>query len=160
MLCKRMIPCLDVHGGHGHGRSHNLSLELNLFFGIGAGYDNHWRDIAQLRSDGLLQQRFTTLLAFLLFRAGRPPDDLIVGFVGTGEMNLVYIGMVDQVPPNLSTTIDYCEIVAVYGSLESLLDVWPQISIDGVHLEQTYLALVKHLGDDIHHANRSDIARP
>ena len=86
------------------------------------------------------------------------PDNIVVGFVGAGDMHLINVAVVDEIASFLCTAVHHHKKTLLDGLGKSLLDVGAEIGIDRVHLEQNHFALVEHLGDDIHRRDRGNVS--
>src|SRR5665213_3043061 len=165
-LLQRSYKCIaadPVFGQHQHlgGAAHKrgiheigsggiLGLITQLLVAVRSRYDDERRDVAKLGGDGLLEQWLMTLHARLPLRPRWSPDDIVVGFIGTGDMYLIDVAVVDEITSFIGTAVHHRKEILPDGFGKSLLNVGPEIGIDRVHLEQNDFALVEHLGADIH----------
>src|ERR1017187_9600661 len=139
-----------IRGIHEIGGGGILSLITQFLVAVGSRYDDERRDIAELGGDGLLEQWLMALHARLALWPRWSPDDIVVGFIGTGDMHLIDVAVVDEVATFIGTAVHHRKEILPDGFGKSLLNVGPEIGIDRVHLEQNDFALVEHLGADIH----------
>src|ERR1700722_16619945 len=84
----------SIHEKGGRG---GLRLKAQFPVAVRSRYDDDRRDVAELRGDGFLEQRFLALHAHLALRPRRSPDDIVVGFIRTGYMHLIDVAVVDEI---------------------------------------------------------------
>src|ERR1700683_3419998 len=101
---------IDEKGGGGI-----LGLITQFLVAVGSRYDDERRDVPEFGSEGLLEQRLMALHARLALRPRWSPDDIVVGFIGAGDMHLIDVGMVDGVASFVGAAVHHRKGVLLAG---------------------------------------------